>query len=276
MLLFLLAGCLQSPTGNVIADLEISEPGIVAEKAVEPAVPSEAKLVQCPDGSFVGSVQQCGVQVKEIETVARSLLLQSRDKFSSYAYVVDDSLVINYGNQTRYMFNRLTKAGEILITDVYVNKDNHTAVAFCNIDREARLSDTSFDFERSKCRHYLDVPIVVSFEKWNPKGPLEFLEEFENKTPFLYENSTLTMSIGGNSKTIQPSLHYDVNGARVVLRIDRRYLVPARIEFENSTPIDFRDTYFDLMVVEGKQQRITRDWVVYQNISSYWLNNKTK
>lgn len=275
LVLLLLASCFPNPsiTGDVVVDIPSNVTNLTN------LTNKTETLIQCADGSFVDFISKCEkivkTEIKEIP-VARSLLEQSREKFSSYAYLIGDALVINHGNKTRYMFNRLSKAGETPITDVFVSKDNKTAVAFCNIDREAKFSEGSFDYERSKCRHYLDVPIEVSFEEWAPRGPLEFLEKFENETPFLYENSTLTMSIGGNSKTIQPSLHYDVAGARVILRVDKRYLVPARIEFENESPIDFRDTYFDLMVVDGKQQKITRDWVVYQNVSEYWLKGNSK
>ncbi len=279
LVLLLLASCFPNPsvTGNVVVDVENS---VSNSNSSNISAKAEPVLIQCFDGSFVDDVSACPKSEIRKETagrtIAQDLLEQANEKFSSYAFVVKDAVVINHGNKSRYMFDKLSKIDEVPVTDVFVDKEKKTAVAYCNIDREARLSQTSFDYERSKCRHYLDVPINVSFEKWVPAGPLEFLERFENETPVLFENSTLTMSIGGNSKTIQPSLHYVVNGARVILRIDKRYLVPARIEFENASPVDFRDTDFDLMVVDGKQQRITKEWVVYQNVSEYWLKGNTK
>ncbi|MBS3125777.1 hypothetical protein J4211_06045 [Candidatus Woesearchaeota archaeon] len=281
VVLLLLASCVQPYQGNqtTVTVLNISNTTVAAvqNQTVEPS-----PLIQCPDGTFVSSVKECEEhQVTETNsdfngTIAHKLLQQAREKFTNHAYVLDDALVIFSGNKSRYYFAKLSDADGVPITDVYIDREAKTALAYCNLDREARLYDASFDYERSKCREYPDAAINVSFEEWNPKGPLDFLEEFENDTPVLVENTFLTMSIGGNSKTIQPSVHYENEGKEVILRIDKRYHVPAKVEIEGEPPIDFRDTYFDLMVVDGKQERITSDWVVYKNISEYWLKGNTK
>lgn len=278
LLPLLLVACAQTPpeTTSVSNVSNVSESSNAIQNETVPA-----PLVQCPDGVFVSSVADCEDHkvvepVQDNKTIARTLLEEARGKFSSYAYVIDDAIIIQYGNKSRYYYLELATIDTVPVTDIYVDKEAKTAVAYCNIDRESRLSDASFDYERSKCKDYLDAPINLSFEQWNPKGPIDFLEQFENDTPVLMEDNLLTMSIGGNSKTIQPSLHYEKDGKDVILRIDKRYRVPAKVEIEGEKPIDFRDAYFDLMVIEGKQERITADWVSYQNVSAYWLKGNSK
>lgn len=273
----LLASC--APRAQVQETVSNSSSIVLQNETSANLSPVDAPLIQCPDGIFVSSIKECdshAVILSVNDTFAHMLLEQSHGKFSNYAYLVDDALIIVSGNRSRYYFSQLSSVEGIPITDVYVDRSAKTAVAYCNIDREAHLSPTSFDYERSKCKGYLDAELNVSFEAWDPKGPIDFLEEFENETPILVEDNLLTISIGGNSKTIQPSLHYEKNGKEVILRIDKRYNIPAKVEIEGQPPIDFRDTYFDLMIVEGKQQRITPDWVTYQNVSAYWLKGNSK
>jgi hypothetical protein len=156
------------------------------------------------------------------------------------------------------------------ITDVFVDGDTRTAVAYCSLEREGRILDDSFEYERSRCKDFVDKEIIVPYEKWVPKGPLDYLREFSELEPILVENNIQTISIGGNSKTIQPSLHYMLDGKRVILRIDRRYQVPIKIEVEGQQAVDFRETFFDVMVLYGGQQKIDKSWVEYAPVSEYW------
>ena len=122
----------------------------------------------------------------------------------------------------------------------------------------------------------MNVPFVVPFGAWVPKGPIGFLEEFARREPILVEESVQTVSIGGNSKTVQPSLHYMVDGKRVVLRIDKRYRVPIKIEYEGERAVDFRDTFFDFIVMDGRQFKIGPEWVEYKQVSNYWTKKSSK
>lgn len=248
----------------------------IPEKIVE-----EKLVVQCWDNSTADSIDACPerpitkvieeqVEAPEIP-IAKKLLNEAQSKFKSYAYLLEDRLVIVSGNRARHLFLKLSQLPDRTpVTDVFVDLDKKEAVAYCNVEREAEILDDAFDWERSRCGEYLDKPFVASFADWNPKGPLDYLRDFSELEPILVENNVQTISIGGNSKTIQPSLHYMVDGKRVVLRIDKRYQVPLKIEVEGGKNIDFRDAYFDVMVVYGKQQKITDDWLVYKPVSDYW------
>ncbi len=273
LLLFLLSACVAQP---------YVQPGVnntSEEKVVEKVV------VQCWDGSSADSLEQCPFReedVKEKEPakivveaaevpIAQKLLNDAKGKFTRYAFLLDNSMVIVSDKKVRHLFLKLgTLDDRSPVTDVFVDLEKKEAVAYCNVEREGRMLDDSFDIERSRCKDYLDKPIPVSYDKWLPKGPLDYLAEFATLEPILVENNIQTISIGGNSKTIQPSLHYMIDGKRVILRIDRRYQVPLKIEREGEQSIDFRDAYFDVMVLYGSQEKITEDWLVYTPVSEYW------
>ncbi len=282
LLLLLLASCVAQP---------YVQPGMNKTEVVEKV------FVQCWDGSTAESVEKCPPQEKAAEPevvkpevvskpevaepavpIGRKLLEEAKTKFKSYAYLLDDRMVIVYGNKIRHLFLKLSLTEDRTpITDVFVDLDKNEAVAYCHIEREGRdILGDSFDLERSQCKNYIDKPVSVKFEKWVPKGPLDYLEEFADLEPILVENNIQTISISGNSKTIQPSLHYMVNGKRVILRIDRRYQVPIKIEVEGQQAVDFRETYFDVMVLYEKQQKIDQSWVEYVPVSDYWKAAATK
>ncbi len=279
LLLILLASCVPQPYAQ--PDLKTADEKIV-----------ERILVQCWDNSTAATVEDCPEKkvegktpskiiievaaeptpVQEQVPIAEKLLADAKSKFTSYAYLLDDRMVIVSGNKVRHYFFRLHDLdSRTTITDVYVDTDKKEAVAYCNIEREGRdMSTDQLDWERAKCKDYLDKPMPVLYENWEPHGPLDYLEEYANLVPILVEDNVQTLSVGGNQKSIQPSLHYMIDGKRVVLRIDRRYQVPIKIEREGQQSIDFRDTFFDTMVLEGKQLKIDDSWVAYQPVSDYW------
>ncbi|HLF54439.1 MAG TPA: hypothetical protein VI612_01840 [Candidatus Nanoarchaeia archaeon] len=275
LLLLLLIACVPAVPVQENVTVEQPKPQIVKEVV-------EKVVVQCWDGSTAESLEQCPPEKKEVvvapETgeIGQQLLTEARKKFTGLAYLLDDRVVIIYGNKVRHYFLKLYELDGNPITDVFVDLDKKEAVAYCNIEREGRLLEKSFDYERSRCKDYIDKPISTSFEKWTHKGPIEWLEEFADQKPILVEDNIQTISIGGNSKTIQPSLHYMVDGKRVILRIDRRYGVPVKIEIEGEHSIDFRETYFDVMVLNAKQEKIDQSWIEYQPVSEYWLQGVSK
>jgi len=270
----------------------------VAQPYVQPGVENKteviATVVQCWDNSTAVSVEQCPIkEEKKIEgkipakiiveqppetvTIAKKLLADAKGKFTTYAYLLEDRMVIVAGNKMRHYFFRLSEDNGTMITDVFVDLDKKEAVAYCNVERESRdIAGDSFDWERSKCRDFIDKPIPVSFDKWKTKGPLDYLEDFAAIEPVLVENNIQTISIGGSDKTIQPSIHYDVNGQKTILRIDKRYQVPIKIEHEGERSIDFRETFFDVMVIGGKQFKITPDWLEYKPVAEYWKKAPSK
>ncbi len=277
LLLLLLIACV--PTAPVQENVTVEKPKPQIVKEVV-----EKVVVQCWDGSTAESADKCPPKEEPKEVVvspdsgeiAQQLLNEARKKFTGLAYLLDDRMVIIYGNKVRHYFLRLSESDGKPITDVFVDLDKKEAVAYCNVEREGRTLEKSFDYERSRCKDYIDKPLATSFEKWTHKGPIEWLEEFAKQKPILVENNIQTISIGGNSKTIQPSLHYIVDGKRVILRIDRRYGVPVKIEFEGAQSIDFREAYFDVMVLNGKQEKIDQSWIEYQPVSEYWLQGVSK
>lgn len=272
LLLIFLAACAapEVATEPEVKAQEVEEPEPTPERIIE-----ERTLVQCWDNSTAESVEGCPPQPEPEQPpqvpIGKQLLAEAKSKFDSIAYVMEDQMVIQKGDKVRhYFFNVELLPDRTPVTDVYVDLDKKTAVAYCNIERESDLLDDAFDYERSRCKDYVNEEIEVEFAEWVPKGPVEYLEEFAEREPMLVEDNLQTISIGGNSKSIQPSLHYDVNGKRVILRIDRRYNVPVRIEKEGEDTVDFRETNFDVMVLEGRQFKIDDSWVTYEPVSEYW------
>ncbi len=283
LLLVLLVSCVSQPYVQPTANATV-------EKVVEKV------MVQCWDNSTADSVDKCPPKVEETPVAAkpvtkviveeppaqmqvgRKLLEEAKTRFKVYAYVLSDRMVIVYENKLRHLFFRPYDLDlHTPITDVFVDLDKKEAVAYCNVEREGRdMSGDTFDWDRSKCRLYVDKEIPVPFEKWVTKGPIDYLTEFADIVPILVEDNVQTVSIGGNQKTIQPSLHYRVDGKRVVLRIDKRYKVPIKIEREGEQSIDFRDTFFDVMVLNEQQFKITPEWVTYQPVSEYWKKEPSK
>lgn len=275
LLLLLLIACVPAVPVQENVTVEQPKPQVVKEVV-------EKVVVQCWDGSTAEALEQCPAEPKEVIVspdsgeIAQQLLTEARKKFTGLAYLLDDRMVVIYGNKVRHYFFKLSESDGVPITDVFVDLDKKEAVAYCNVEREGRMLENSFDWQRSRCKDYIDKPIPTSFDKWQTKGPIEWLEEFAKQKPILVEDNIQTISIGGNSKTIQPSLHYMVEGKRVILRIDRRYGVPVKIEIEGSHSIDFRETYFDVMVLNAKQEKIDQSWVEYQPVSEYWLQGVSK
>lgn len=270
----------------------------VAQPYVQPGMPDvsnqtekvvEKVMVQCWDNSTAESVDKCPkqpapmIEVEQLEIKApvisaKQLLEEAQTKFTSHAYLLEDRMVMVVDDKVRHYFLKMSKLDDgTPITDVFVDTAAKTAVAYCNVEREGRdILDDSFDWQRSRCKDYIDKPINVSYEAWVSKGPLEYLQEFSQLEPLLVEDSLQTISIGGNAKTVQPSLHYMLNGKRYILRIDRRYHVPLKIEREGERAIDFRDVYFDVMVLDGKPIKIDSSWVAYQPVSEYWKKEGSK
>ena len=278
LILLLLASCVAQP---------YVQPGTnQSEKVVEKVV------VQCWDGSTAVSAEACPPKEEKVEEkktpakvivetlppsvpIARKYLEDAQKTFTSYAYPLSDRMVIISGDKVRHYFYRLGALDDKTpITDVYV--DGNKATAYCDIEHEKSMYGDSFDLGRSQCKNYINKALPQPVDKWLPDGPLQYLEKFADKEPILVEDNVQTINIGGNSKTIQPSLHYMVDGKRVVLRLDKRYHVPLRIEIEGERAIDFRDTYYDTMVLEGRPTKIDQSWFAYKPVSDYWTKQNSK
>ncbi|PIN74660.1 hypothetical protein COV18_07255 [Candidatus Woesearchaeota archaeon CG10_big_fil_rev_8_21_14_0_10_37_12] len=253
------------------------------EPVVEEKIIKET-IVQCWDGSLVAEISLCPekeevdrVPVKSLVVeeepalpIVDQLLQDAKERFDGLAYSVDGRLVIIYGTNARHMFDIPVRLDDsVWITDVFVDLANKTAVAYCNIEREGRFID-SFEYQRSKCKEFINIPINASFAKWYPRSPIAVLEEFVVSEPILVEDNQQVVNLGGKTKTVRPSIHYLVNGKRVVLRIDARYKVPIAVDYENNKDLVFDEVFFDTMRVDGKQQRITKEWVVYTPVADYW------
>ena len=283
LLLLLLSACFANPYVQPADKPELEAPVGVVEK--NDVIEINLERFNCWNGSTVLSESDCPKKpqskIKEEKDlpkvhIAQSLILKANEKFDSYAYRDGSVLVIISGDHIRYLFDSLYQFNGDFLTDIYIDRKSRTALGYCNIDREARMFDNSFDYERSKCRDYLNSSVSLFFDEWNPRDPLSVLEEFANIEPVLVETALTTIGIGSNSKAISPTIHYEVRGKKIILRIDRRYHVPVKVEEEGVVVLDFRDIYFDVMVVDGKQNKITSDWVVYKSVSDYWLKGNTK
>jgi len=280
LLLLVLAAC--------VAPAPAPVPESSASEAVPAGIENEARQVVCWDNSTVSAQEDCPqkpakVVMEEPENAVpvvqpgRKYLEEAKTKFKGYAYLLEDRMVITLQNRSRhYFFRTALLENRQPVTDIYFDLENQTAVAYCNLDRESKMVSGNFDFERSQCKDFIDKPIEVEFSKAYVKGPLDYLEQYADREPLLVEDNIQTISIGGNSKSVQPSLHYLDSGRRTILRLDKRYHVPLKIEREGDKSVDFRDTFADVMVLDGKQFKIDASWVTYQNVSAAWSKASTK
>lgn len=264
-------------TETPVVEVQVEEPVETPEELPVDENAASCAAVLCP----VNTICENGKCIEVNQTVSapdvgviQKYLDEARTKFSGFAYQLDDRMVIVFDNKARHYFYKIKETKDKTpLTDIYVDLAENKAVGYCNLEREGRMVE-SFDYQRSKCKDYIDEPIDVAVsEDLIPKGPLEHMEAYVNLEPILVENNLQTISIGGNSKSIQPSVHFMVDGKRHVLRLDRKYHVPLKIDIEGRQAIDFRDVYFDTMVLEGKQQKIDKSWVNYQPVSDYIKQN---
>ena len=282
MVLSLLVSCLPALPASEEPKSAPVAPAPVAEQNTTVAAPV---LFTCWDNSTVSDEASCPVKQAKVvmeEPVqdlqpGREFLNEARSKFKGHAYLLSDRMVIVYQNRSRHFFSEIELVNNRQpITDIFFDLENQTAVGYCNIDRESDMEDGDFEFERSECKGFIDVAVPLEYAKVQVKGPLDYLEQYADRMPTRVENNIQTISIGGNSKSIQPSLHYDDAGKTVILRLDKRYHIPLKIEFGDGSSVDFRETYVDVMVLDGKQEKITPAWVTYQNVSDFWKKEGSK
>ena len=270
-MLILLVACAQPPA----QPLKTEEKVVVMEKVV----------VQCWDGSTASSLENCPpkeekIMAKEVVAsepkaagavhMARQLLTEAQ-KHAGYAYELEDRFVLVSGDRARHLFSeKLIFVERRPYSDVFVDLAGKTAIAYCNVEHEEQMLGNAFTWAVSDCKHFIDNSTLMPFEKWVPKGPLDYLEDFADVEPDFVEEADQTVSIAGAPKTIRPSIHYVVNGVRVVLRIDERNQVPIQVEIQGQQPISFRNVYFDNVPLYGGQEKIT-DLLDYKPVSQVWL-----
>lgn len=260
-----------------------------AQPAVQPSVKTEEKIVekvivQCWDGSTASSLESCPKEekivakevvapeqkVSQAVPVGRQLLTEAQ-KHTSYAYELEDSLVLVSNGKARHLFLKKPVFIERKpVSDVFIDIAGKEASAYCQIQHEEQMLDNAFTWSVSDCKNFIDTPTSVPFEDWAPKGPVEYLVDFADIEPDVVENAVQTINSLGVPKTIQPSLHYTVDGVRAILRIDQRQGVPIQVEIQGQPSISFKNVYFDTVPLYGKQVKIA-DLIDYQPVSQDWL-----
>lgn len=246
----------------------------------------EKVIVQCWDGSTASSLEACPAKPKEEKIMAKDLvepapkapetvpigrqLLTHAQSYSGYAYELEDRMVLVSKDKMRHVLSGVTFVDLKPVTDVYVNLVNKTAVAYCDVEHEAQILGKAFTRAKSNCKAFIDKVMPVPFENWVIKGPLDYLSDVADLEPSFVEESLQSITIFGAPKTVQPSLHYVVDGRRIVLRIDQRRKAPIQVEIKGQLPISFRDVFFETMPLYGKQKNIT-DLLDYTPVSQEWL-----
>lgn len=269
MLIFLVA-CAQPSVQQVETEEKVVE---VVEKVI----------VQCWDGSTASSLDNCPkeekIVAKEVVAPEQKMvaavpiarqLLEKAQAHAGYAYELEDSYVLVSGDKARHLFLKVIFIDRKPITDVFVDLANKKAVAYCHIEHEEQILGKAFTWDVSDCKHYVDKGIAVPFEDWKPEGPLNYLADFADVEPVFVEEGVQSVTSLSVPKTVQPSLHYMSNGARVVLHIEQRTQVPIQVEIQGRQPISFKNVYFDNLLLYGVQEKIT-DNVEYGPVSQEWL-----
>ncbi len=277
LVLLLLIACAQP------AVQPVSQP-VVVEKVVEKVV------VQCWDGSTAESVDKCPAKPEEkiiakevvapeqkAETsvsIGRQLLNQAQAQ-GAYAYELEDRFVLVSGNKARHVFFKVVFIDRKPTSDVFVDLAGKTAVAYCNVENEAQMLGNAFTWAVSDCKHFVDEGRSMEFKDWALKGPLDYLADFADIEPEFVEDNVQMVNSDSVPKTVQPSLHYLVDGVRVILHIDQRLQVPVQIEIEGQQPISFRNIYFDTMPLYGGKEKIA-DLIEYKPVSQAWLKENAQ
>lgn len=271
LVLLLLVACAQP----VVQPTPAPQP--VEEKIVEKVI------VQCWDGSTASSIEKCPPkeekiiakevvapepEIVEAVPVARQLLTQAQ-AHGSYAYELEDRLVLVSSGKARHLFLKVIFVGTAPITDVFVDLAGKTAVAYCNVQHEAQILGKAFTWSDVDCKNFIEKSTSMPFKDWEPKGPLDYLEDFADVEPDFVEGAVKTINSLGAPKTVQPSLHYLVDGVRVILHIDQRQQVPIQVEVQGQQ-ISFKNVYFDNVPLYGKQEKIA-DLIDYKPVSQEWL-----
>ncbi len=260
-----------------------------AQPAVQPLVKTEETvvekvIVQCWDGSTASSVENCPkeekIVAKEVvapeQKVSQAVpvgrqLLTAAQNHSGYAYELEDRFVLVSNGKARHLFlEKPIFVERKPVSDVFVDLAGMKALAYCHLQHEEQMLGKAFTWDVANCKNFIDTATSVPFEDWAPKGPLDYLADFADVEPDVIENALQTINSAGVPKTIQPSLHYTVNGVRAVLRIDQRQQVPIQIEIQGQQPISFRNVYFNTVPLYGKQEKIA-DLIEYTAVSQDWL-----
>lgn len=264
-----------------------AQPAVQPAPTMQPVVEErivEKVIVQCWDGSTASSVEQCpqkderiianevvAPEPQAVESVAigRQLLAQAQ-KYDGYAYELEDRFVLVSGGKARHMFLKVIFIDRVPITDVFVDSVSNTAVAYCNVEHEAQMLGNQFTWSQSNCKHFVNNETSMQYEDWTSKGPLNYLEDFADVVPDFVEDGVQTLNSAGVPKTVQPSLHYLVDGVRVVLHIDQRRQVPIQVEIQGQQPISFRNVFFTNVPLYGKEEKIA-GLLEYKSVSQEWL-----
>jgi len=262
-----------------------------AQPAVQPAPQPEEQvvevaekvIVQCWDGSTASSLAGCppkeekiiakevvAPEQKAVESVPiTKQLLAKAQEHAGYAYELEDRLVLVSGDKKRHLFLKVIFVDAAPITDVFVDLTGKTAMAYCDVEHEAQILGKAFTWSDVDCKHFIDNSTSVPFKDWESKGPLDYLADFADVEPDFVEDGIQTINSLSVPKTVQPSLHYLVDGVRVILHIDQRYQVPIQVEI-GGKQISFKNVYFDSVPLYGKQEKIA-DLVEYTPVSQEWL-----
>ncbi len=258
----------------------------VAEKVVEVV---EKVVVQCWDGSTASSVEQC--PKKEEKIIAKEVvapepkvevvvpigrqLLSKAQEHAGYAYELEDRFVLVSGDKSRHLLLDVIFIDRVPISDVFVDSAGRTATAYCHLEHEAQMMGNKFTWTQSDCKHFVDKASSMQFKDWELKGPLDYLEDFADVAPDFVEDNVQTINSDGVPKTVQPSLHYIVDGVRVVLHIDQRQQVPVQVEIQGQQPISFRNVFFTTVPLYGKEEKIA-DLLEYKPVSQDWLKENAQ
>ncbi len=271
LILLLIAACAQPAVQQIATE----------EKVVEVV---ERVVVQCWDGSTASSVDDCPpkeekILAKEIVApeqkvvaaipIGRQLLTQAQ-AHAGNAYELENKHVLVFEGKVRHLFSEVIFIDRKPITDVFVDLTSKKAVAYCNIEREEQILGKAFTWDVSDCKHYVDKGIDVPFEDWKPMSPLDYLADFADVEPVFVGEAVQSVTSLGVPKAVQPSLHYEISGARVVLRIEQRTKVPIQIEIQGQQPISFKNVFFDSVLLYGRQEKIP-DLMEYEPVSQEWL-----
>ncbi len=257
------------------------QPALQPEKVVEVV---EKVIVQCWDGSTASSLGQCPSkeekiiakevvapvpEVVESVQIAKQLLTKAQEH-AGYAYELEDRFVLVSNGKARHMLSKPIFVDRKPISDVFVDLTGKKAVAYCNVQHEAQMLGNAFTWSVSDCKHFVDEFTSMPFNDWAPKGPLDYLADFADVEPVFVEKGIQSVTSLSVPKTVQPSLHYDVNGVRVILHIEQRTQVPIQVEIEGQQPVSFKNVYFDTVPLYGSQEKIT-DLMEYEPVSQEWL-----
>lgn len=247
--LVLLAAC-AAPQAPVEAPVVESEPEIVEEEAPEPTL---IEINKTPEPVPEPVEEELGVVEALLYSIEQNITSYSFFSGKTQVFVLGDKMHILLDDFVELDFD--TNGTRSFLTNAFLDLSTKTAVGYCDVRQEEEILG-SFKADRSKCIKLINIPINVSFDDVYVKTPIDWLQEFKDTEPSIVETADQYVKQPTGWFTISPVLHYKLPEKSVIIRVDKKTKLPAKIEITKGQLIE-RIDYNWIIVNQVKPEEVT-------------------